>query len=107
MIGIKVILYNIDLLKIIFYPYKKIIMTEREIQLLGFTNEEMKEYEEDESYYYVLDIVDGLTFITRSNDEIINDEWYVDVFNTYPIIRFDSFGELQSLISLLTNRIVN
>ena len=81
-------------------------MTEREIQLLGFSKEEMKEHDEDDTYYYALDIVDGLTFITRSNDEIINDEWYVDVFNTDPNIRFYSFGELQSLINLLSNRIV-
>ena len=81
-------------------------MTEREIQLLGFSKEEMKEHDEDDTYYYVLDIVDGLTFITRSNDEIINDEWYVEVFNTDPNIRFFSFGEVQSLINLLTSRIV-
>jgi hypothetical protein len=81
-------------------------MTEREIQLLGFSKEEMKEHDEDDTYYYALDIVDGLTFITRSNDEIINDEWYVEVFNTDPNIRFFSFGEVQSLINLLTSRIV-
>lgn len=81
-------------------------MTEREIQLLGFIKEEMKEHDEDDTYYYALDIVDGLTFITRANDEIRNDEWYVDVFNTDPNIRFYSFGELQSLINLLISRIV-
>lgn len=81
-------------------------MTEREIQLLGFIKEEMKEHDEDDTYYYALDIVDGLTFITRTNDEIRNDEWYVDVFNTDPNIRFYSFGELQSLINLLISRIV-
>lgn len=81
-------------------------MTEREIQLLGFIKEEMKEHDEDDTYYYALDIVDGLTFITRTNDEIRNDEWYVDVFNTDPNIRFYSFGELQSLINLLNSRIV-
>lgn len=81
-------------------------MTEREIRLLGFSKEEMKEHDEDDTYYYALDIVDGLTFITRSNDEIINDEWYVEVFNTDPNIRFFSFGEVQSLINLLTSRIV-
>jgi hypothetical protein len=45
-------------------------MTERELILLGFKSEEMREHDEDESYYYVLDIVDGLTFITPPNDEI-------------------------------------
>ncbi len=81
-------------------------MTEREIQLLGFQKEEMKEHEEDESYYYALDIVDGLAFITRSNDEIKDDNWYVEVFNTDPAIRFTEFGEVQALINLLTSRIV-
>jgi hypothetical protein len=81
-------------------------MTEREVILLGFTSEELKEHEEDESYYYVLDIVDGLTFITRTNDEIKDDNWYVEVFNTDPAIRFTEFGEVQALINLLTSRIV-
>jgi hypothetical protein len=81
-------------------------MTEREIQLLGFQKEEMKEHEEDESYYYALDIVDGLAFITRANEEIKNDNWYVEVFNTDPAIRFNEFGEVQALINLLTSRIV-
>jgi hypothetical protein len=81
-------------------------MTEREIQLLGFQKEEMKEHEEDESYYYALDIVDGVAFITRSNDEIKDDNWYVEVFNTDPAIRFTEFGEVQALINLLTSRIV-
>jgi len=81
-------------------------MTEREIILLGFQKEEMREHEDDESYYYVLDIVDGLTFITRSNDEIKDGNWYVEVFNTDPCIRFTEFGEVQSLINLLNSRIV-
>jgi len=81
-------------------------MTEREIQLLRFQKEEMKEHEEDESYYYALDIVDGLAFITRSNEEIKDDNWYVEVFNTDPAIRFTEFGEVQALINLLNSRIV-
>ena len=81
-------------------------MTEREIQLLRFQKEEMKEHEEDESYYYALDIVDGLAFITRSNEEIKNDNWYVEVFNTDPCIRFTEFDEVQSLTNLLKSRIV-
>ena len=81
-------------------------MTEREIILLGFKSEEMREHDEDESYYYVLDIVDGLTFITRSNDEIKDNNWYVEFFNTDPYVRFTEFGEVQALINLLTSRIV-
>jgi hypothetical protein len=81
-------------------------MTERELILLGFKSEEIKEHDEDDSYYYALDIVDGLTFITPTNDEIKNDEWYVEVFNTDPQIRFHNFGEVQGLINQLTKAIV-
>jgi hypothetical protein len=81
-------------------------MTERELILLGFKSEEIKEHDEDESYYYVLDIVDGLTFITPTNDEIKDGDWYVDFFNTDPLVRFHEFGELQGLINQLTKAIV-
>ena len=81
-------------------------MTERELILLGFKSEEIKEHDEDESYYYVLDIVDGLTFITPINEEIKDGEWYVEIFNTDPLIRFYEFGETQALINTLTKAIV-
>jgi hypothetical protein len=81
-------------------------MTERELMLLGFKSEEIKEHEDDESYYYVLDIVDGLTFITPTNEEIKDGDWYVDFFNTDPLVRFHEFGELQGLINQLTKAIV-
>ena len=66
----------------------------------------MREHEGDETYYYVLDIVDGITFITRTNDEIKDDEWYVEFFNTDPSVRFHDFKEVQLLINQLTNAIV-
>jgi hypothetical protein len=81
-------------------------MTERELILLGFKSEEIKEHEDDESYYYVLDIVDGLTFITPTNEEIKDGDWHVDFFNTDPLVRFHEFGELQGLINQLTKAIV-
>jgi hypothetical protein len=81
-------------------------MTERELILLGFKSEEIKEYDEDDSYYYALDIVNGITFITPTNEEIKDDNWYVDFFNTDPDVRFHEFGELQGLINTLTKAIV-
>ncbi len=81
-------------------------MTERELILLGFKSEEIKEHDEDESYYYALDIVDGLTFITPTNEEIKEGNWYVEVFNTDPLIRFHEFGETQALINTLTKAII-
>ena len=81
-------------------------MTERELILLGFKSEEIKEHDEDSSYYYVLDIVDGLTFITPTNENIKDGNWYVEVFNTDPQIKFNNFGEVQGLINQLTKAIV-
>jgi hypothetical protein len=81
-------------------------MTEKELILLGFKSEEIKEHDEDESYYYALDIVNGLTFITPVNEEIKNDEWYVEIFNTDPQIKFYNFGEVQGLINQLTKAVV-
>jgi len=81
-------------------------MTERELILLGFQKEEIREHDEDESYYYALDIVDGITFITPTNDEIKDGNWYVDFFNTDPIVRFHEIREVQGLINQLTKAIV-
>lgn len=81
-------------------------MTELELKLLGLKVEELKEYDGDESYYYALDIVNGLTFITPTNEEIKNDEWYVEIFNTDPQIKFYNFGEVQGLINQLKSAIV-
>jgi len=81
-------------------------MTERELILLGFKSQLINEHDEDDSYYYVLDIVNGLTFITPTNEEINNNEWYVEFFNTDPLIRFDSFGKLQGLINTLNSAVV-
>lgn len=81
-------------------------MTEREIILLGFKSQLINEHDEDDSYYYALDIVSGLTFITPTNEEIKNNEWYVEFFNTEPSIRFDNFGIVQGLINKLTSAIV-
>jgi len=81
-------------------------MTEKELQLLGFRREEIKEHDEDTSYYYVLDIVDGLTFITRTNEKMKDGNWYVEFFNTDPLVIFHEFGEIQALINTLTKAIV-
>ena len=84
-------------------------MTEREVELLGFEKVYIKEYDEDESYYYVLDIVDGLTLITRDCYEPSESghEILVSIFNTDPEIRWESFGELQGFINSVTNKIVH
>ena len=71
-------------------------MTEKEIQLLGFT----KEYGED-FYYYVYDVADGLSFISNDGDLREEDEWYIEFFDTTPAIRFTDFAKMQALLNLL------
>jgi hypothetical protein len=91
-------------------------MTEKEIQLLGFEKQEDGGIEvsddegglwiEDEFYYYTYDIVDGFELISSSNNEVGEDgQWFVEIFNTEPSIRFTEFGEVHALINLLQSRI--
>jgi hypothetical protein len=81
-------------------------MTEKEVQLLGLQKEYIGEYDGDESYYYALDVVNGLTFITPASEELKTEDWFVEIFNTDPTIRFNKFEEVQGLINQLTNAIV-
>jgi hypothetical protein len=92
-------------------------MTEKEIQLLGFEKQEDGGIEisddegglwiEHEFHYYTYDIAMGLDLISNSNDQVGEDgEWFVEVFNTEPAIRFTKFGEVQALINLLQSRII-
>ena len=83
-------------------------MTEQELQALGFTKEP-SEYglnvdDEDVAYYYVYTVADGLEFISADSADVKNDEWWVEVFNTDPEVRFTEVGEVQSLINLLESR---
>ena len=81
-------------------------MTETEIKLLGFEKVYIKEYDEDDSYYYVLDIVDGLTLISTQVYELgVEHDVVVEIFNTDPHIRWNNFGELQSFINDMRSRI--
>jgi hypothetical protein len=79
-------------------------MTEKEIQLLGFEMQESTD-EFEPFYYYTYKIADGLEFISNANDEVSEyQEWYVDIFNTDPHIRFTEFGDVQGLINILEKR---
>lgn len=82
-------------------------MTEREIQLLGFEITYSDDGFFDKYHYYIYKIADGFEFISNASDEIKEgEEWYVEVFNTDPAIRFTKFEEVQSLINLLAKRVV-
>ena len=74
-------------------------MTEEQLRTLGF--EEQTETSEPSYYYYTLDIVDGLSFISQANDEVENGEWIVEIFETTPSIKFKNAAKLSNLIEIL------
>jgi len=78
-------------------------MTEREIQLLGFTkiNVSSEESGSEPYHYYVYEFTKGLQFITQDSESVKDDNWYVEFFNTEIPIRFTKMEHLQSLINTL------
>ena len=74
-------------------------MTEEQLKVLGF--EEQTETSDPSYYYYTLDIVEGLSFITQANDEVENGEWIVEIFDTTPSIKFKNAAKLSNLIEIL------
>ena len=79
-------------------------MTEKEIQLLGFKKEHSLE---NDFYYYKYKIAEGFEFISNADDEVGEDKkWFIEIFNTDPIIRFTNPQQIQSLINMLEKQIV-
>ena len=74
-------------------------MTEEQLRILGF--EEQIETSEPSFYYYTLDVVNGLSFISQANDEVENGEWIVEIFETTPAIKFKDAKKLSNLIKIL------
>jgi hypothetical protein len=81
-------------------------MTEKEIELLRFEKEWMSEDDEMDDYYYAYDVADGLSLISNAKSDSKGGQWYVEIFNTDPKIRFHEYGEVQALLNQLESRIV-
>lgn len=79
-------------------------MTEKEVQLLGFERQDSNDY--PEFYYYVYKVCDGLEFISCADSDVKEGEWFIEVFNTEPSIRFHKMEQVQSLINTLNKHIV-
>ena len=74
-------------------------MKEQDVIDLGFD----KEFDYSfggEYHYYVYDFSRGLSLISNANDETINGEWYVDIFEE-DNVRFTNKKDLERLINLL------
>ena len=81
-------------------------MTEKEIQLLGFERQDEEDLYEHSYHYYTYKVAQGFEFISNASDGVGEDgQWYVEFFDSDPVIRFYLFEEVQQLINLLENRI--
>ena len=76
-------------------------MTEKDLINLDFTRTE----EIDDGFHYYTYDIGSLCLISSANDEVENDGWFVEVFES-PEIRFTTFTELSALLKLLTNNLI-
>ena len=74
-------------------------MTGEQLKVLGF--KQQAETSDPSFYYYTLDVVNGLSFISQANDEVENGEWIVEIFETTPAIKFKDAKKLSNLIDIL------
>lgn len=79
-------------------------MTENDLLQLDFTrkDETAKDSGSPNDWYYYTYDVGNIGFITPASDEVVDGEWYVEVFES-PQIRFTSRTELEILLTLLIN----
>jgi hypothetical protein len=79
-------------------------MKEKELIALNFNRKYVTAEEsgyQDDWHYYDMDFGEGgLTLISPSNDEVENDEWYVDVLHDNTI-RFTNISDVKTFIDLI------
>ena len=79
-------------------------MKEQDLISLGFKRTDVsKEESGDEAfYYYDLDfgVERGISLISPANTEVIDDKWYVEVFDD-PSIRYDKYQDLLDFVTIL------
>ena len=79
-------------------------MTEKEVQLLGF--EKREERDSDPFHYYYLHVVDGLSFISNASNETEDGEWFIEIFDTRPAVRYYNFGAAVGFINNIKRHII-
>ena len=79
-------------------------MTEADLLQLDFTriNETAENSGAPNDWHYYTYDVGSFCLISPSSDEVKNDEWYVEVFET-PEIRFTNPTEVSILLTLIAN----
>ena len=84
-------------------------MKEKELIALGFNRRDVtaeESGEENDWYYYEIKFGDGhLGLISSSNDEVENDEWYVELFDENTI-RFTDSSDVMAFIDLINRNTI-
>ena len=78
-------------------------ITEKDLKDLGFECIVVPPEEsgdDNEWHYYSLDIL-SVPLITPTSDDIKNDEWYVEFFESHPPVKIQKKEQLTRLIYLL------
>ena len=76
-------------------------MKEQDVIDLGFT----KEFG-DNFYYYTYNFASGLSLITQASDEVVDNKWVVEVFES-STIRFADKKSVETLIKIINNGKIN
>ena len=80
-------------------------MKEQDLVDLGF-KKEFGQYwdltvEIVDFYYYTYNFARGFSLITQTSDEVVDNKWVVEIFETYPIVRFTSKEPVKELIKIV------
>ncbi len=76
-------------------------MTEKDLLDLDFT----KVVPDENPYHYYTYDIGSLCLISQASDEVEEDGWYVEVFET-PEIRFTNPTEVSILLTLMSNNYI-
>ena len=74
-------------------------MKEQDLIDLGFTKEVEKDF-----YYYVYDFYYGLSLITQADNEVVGNEWSVEVFE-HESLKIDKLNDLIDFINIMAKMI--
>ena len=75
---------------------KKIRLTEKDLINLGFKRFD----EKDDNYYYYTYDIGKLCLLSQANDEVVGDEWHVEIFEHFHF-RITDLEDLKTLIKIL------
>jgi hypothetical protein len=72
-------------------------MTEQQLIKLGFDKEPIESYGGD--YYYFYSLVGEMGLISCALSEVIEGKWFVEMFDSYPKIRYYEYKDVLDLIN--------